>query len=183
MEAKPVILIGKGASAAHVADSDDYHVAAVSEAVRLCDRCDWLAVNDTKALYAMEPGDFAKASALVLPRRLHDDPRAKSKTAWTVALGHSQCRPPYPRCELFRLHTDHDAPEELPYFGVCWSTAESLVAFLIYRGYRTFRLNGITREAAYHPLFKPRTKKHASHFKINYRRIVTRIREAGGTVE
>lgn len=175
----PCIVIGKGVGVRYV-ERGPYHVAAVSEAVRHCARCDWLGVNDIAALRSLLPADWAKVGTLVLPTHLHGDSSAAPKLVrFEKAIRHV----PANRFAIFRLHTAPASESRGPNLLRCWSTAESLIGFLLHVGYREFLFNGITRQAAYDPRTPPRNQKKAHHYAINHRRCVNRIGRAGGTVK
>ena len=170
---KPIIVIAKGEHARRVPPSGHYHVAACSEAVRLCDRCEYLAVNDVPALGELTGEDFAKSARLIMPAFLHVDsiPSGFVHAGFEIARVFNSL-PVYshetPQCTYYRLHTDPEPSKYkgiIPYFGRCRSVSDSLIAWLLHAGYRNFALLGIstTRIQSYHKMFKRRFHKTNDH--------------------
>lgn len=180
----PVVILAKGQSAQHIPPGD-YHIAACSEAVRLCDRADWLAVNDLPALKALTAEDLGKANCLVLPRMLHNDSRPSGLTAWSDAIHMAAAPLVYDQLRLFRLHTDRATNPGLPYFGRCRSVSDSLIAYLLHLGYREFFTSGIETDGngGYHPLFDRQAPKRPQHRQSIWQHTLRRIEAAGATVQ
>ena len=181
MDGELVVVMGKGRSARFIPQSAAWKLAAVSEACRLAERVDWLAVN-VAAVDAMTDEDFAKASRVIVPTKLHADPRGQTLRHWERCVRWT-CP-----TDVYRLHTDppeHAAKEgEPPYFGRQMSTGESLVSWLLWKGFRRFAFSGVGPGNDYHPWFKPRTLKRThTHFADNWNRIRRRIKGAGGKIE
>jgi len=178
---KPVVVLGKGSAAQYVPLSDNYDIACIAEAVRLTDGCQWLALNDMPAFNEMKSVDFHKAERLILPTFLHVDTRAKAVVKWDKINNLI----PIKDIRLYQLPTAREKVGDLPSFGVCWSTTESLVCYLLLEGYRRFVLCGVGNgNIDYHPAFKPRGgPKNKNHFRTNYSRVVRRIIGSKGTVE
>ena len=173
----PIVIVGKGRSASWIPSSERYEVAAVSEAIRLCERCDFLAINDVAAWDSLEPEEIHSAHTLILPTYLHADPRGRT------TVPHEKVHRYLRDVILYELPTAPEHREDVPKFGRCWSTTESLVAYLLMEGYREFWFSGVEKDGtAYHPKFKPRTIKKERHFVTNWKRVVKRIDRADGKV-
>ena len=169
------IVMGKGRGARFVPQSPKWRLAAISESCRLADRVDILAVNDVAAVEAMSNDDFAKADRVLVPTKLHADPRGRTLRPW------SECVRWTCPTDVYRLHTDPPSKDvsddDPPYFGRQMSTGESLVSWLLWKGVRRFAFSGVGPGNDYHPLFKPRTVKRThTHFADNWNRIRRRIR-------
>lgn len=189
----PVVILGKGWSAVPIPSSDDYKIAAGSEAIRMCERADWLGCNDVPAFDELTSDDLGKASAVILPNFLHVTPppvnpgpndahHFRSHTEYLPALKAAKCK-----LELYCLHTDPfigENSKRLPYFGRCRSIADSLIAFLLAVGHREFVTSGIEWGGGlrYHRMFSRQVAKTVRHRKSIWGDIVTRIKKAGGSV-
>ena len=179
----PVVVLSKGASARNIPPGP-YHIAACSEAVRLCDACEWLAVNDMPALDSLTAEDMAKAQQIVLPAWLHLDPYPRGLVFWHSAIMQQHAARVLD-VNLFELHTSPDRNGRLPFFGRCRSVSDSLIAWLLHRGYRTILTSGIETDGKsdYHPLFSRQAPKTRTHRKSIWKHTLKRIQEAGATVQ
>lgn len=187
-EMKPVVILGKGPSARHVPQSDQYDIAAVNEAVRLCERCDYLAVNDVPALMNLTVLDMSLARQLILPQYLHVDPKPKELMHWREAFGNWCNRRNidigwYRNVIVYRLHTDPDPEQKrnLPYFGRCRSTSDSLIAYLLHLNYKTIVLVGVEPDGkcGYHKHMPHGVDKPSKWRRSIWRHTDKRIRLAG----
>lgn len=181
----PVVVLAKGQSARHIPPGD-YHVAACSEAVRLCDRADWLAVTDLPALEALAEQDVAKARRLLLPRMVHLDAKPSGLVPWDRAIRSTAARVLQPsQIHLFCLHTDPDPNPALRHFGRCRSVSDAAIAYLLSAGYREFYTSGIETDGAggYHPVFDRQAPKSTRHRQSIWQHTLRRIEAAGATVE
>lgn len=188
----PAVIVGCGPSAVRVPYAPDrYTVHAVNDAIRLCERADVLAINDTPALVRLTAEDIDKVGLFVLPRYLHDDPKPSGFTSAGNAfdilmekLGNDWSR--RPECDMYVLHTDPDRidPRE-PTFGRCRSTSDSLIAWLLAQGCRTFYTVGIEWDGrdGTHPDLPPGMSKSAAHRRSIWQHTLDRIQQAGATVQ
>lgn len=182
MISKPVVILSKGRSAQFVPQSDDYVIAACSEAVRLCDRCTFLAVNDVPALESLTEEDFAKTDYLILPQHLHLDNSATPMLAhWATATKEMIL----PEVLLYKLHTDPKGGDgTFPSFGRCRSISDSLIAYMLHLGFRQFLTCGIETNGSseYHPLFTRQSHKNKEWRKSIWQHTRNRIKAANGKV-
>lgn len=185
----PAVIVGCGPSAVRVPYAPDrYTVHAVNDAIRLCERADVLAINDTPALMRLTAEDIDKVDLFVLPAYLHDDPKPSGLTAASDAfdillgkLGHDWSRAP--ECDVYVLHTDPRGVA--PTFGRCRSTSDSLIAYLLSQGFRSFRTLGIEWDGrdGSHPDLPPGMNKTAAHRRSIWQHTLARIQQTGATVQ
>jgi len=187
------VVIGKGSSVTHIPASSEFKIAACSEAIRMCDRADWLAVNDVPAFESLDASDLRRADAIVLPNFLHVTPPPikpgpndlhcfRSHTTFAPAISAAKCK-----LITYCLHTDPYVAENsrrLPFFGRCRSISDSLIAYLLYLGHREIVTTGIEWNGAarYHPDFRRQVAKTVRHRKAIWSDTVKRIITAGGSV-
>jgi hypothetical protein len=188
----PIILVGKGPSAAVVRPPDGYHVGALNGAVQLCPgRVDWLFVNDYEALDEVPNSCLDRVGTLVIPTALHVHGGGRLYSAHELPAGLWD----RVAIQLYRLPSHKRLNQSLtpeafgdsnlvPTFGQVWSVGESSVAYLLHEGYREFRTVGIDARPGYSGAFSGfnQTPKPASWFAENVRRIRQRVQDAGGTI-
>ncbi len=177
MEVLPVIIVGKGPTARHVSKSPDYKGAARNGALRLCDRADWLFINDVCALKELSAWDIHfRAADMVVPTHLHADTSGRNVVSYRDF--------PFIAAKCPYTYSLPSAPKAEPTFGTIFSVGETAVAWLLAEGYRQFLTLGIDPEGGYSDLFAggPQIAQPKRHFKINWQRIQDRVKDAGGTI-
>lgn len=159
----------------------------------MCDRADWIGINDVPAFESLNDDDLCRADTCILPNFLHVTPPPvnpgpndahcfKSHVDYLPILAEANCD-----VALYCLHTDpflHENSRRLPYFGRCRSIADSMIAYLLHLGHREFVTSGIEWDGAlrYHPIFKRQVAKSVRHRKSIWSDVVKRIKTAGGSV-
>lgn len=186
----PALVVGCGPSAVHVPYApDQYTVHAVNDAIRLCERVDTLAINDTPVLMRRTFAELREVGTLLLPEHLHDDVTPTKVTPSGDAVAELVKRyDAHLGCTLrtYRLHTDPVVMrgDKEPTFGRCRSTSDSLIAWLLQEGVREFMTTGIEydgRDGWAQGL--PRgVGKYPGHRRAIWQHTVERINAAGGTV-
>lgn len=176
----PAVIVGCGPSAVPVPHRPgSYLLCTVNDAVRLCERVDIAAINDTPAL-ARISDQASKIEALLLPRYLHDDPGPSSLTMFSHARWDYGFESVPTR--LFSLHTD---PVTLRgTFGRCRSTSDSLIAWLLSEGYRRLYTIGIEWDGrgGWAQGLPCGHEKSVSHRQSIWQHTLKRITDAGATV-
>jgi len=183
--ATPVLIVGKGPSARPVEATATRYVAALNEAASLCERCDWLFVNDFSALATLSRALVANAGTLVLPNHLHRDPFGATHCHWARAIDTLGLTPR--RVDVYRLFSDphFGSVRHLPEFGRIHSVAETAIAWLLRLGFGTFQTIGIDPAGGYADNFAggPQTDKPAEWFQQNWLALEARVQRAGATIE
>lgn len=182
---KPALIVGKGPSARPVDLSEDYCVAALNGAVRMCEHADYLFANDDSALAEFTFQDLAtRVEVMVLPTHLHlatNGRQVRSVRKYQSILRRKQVL----------MHALPSADKlyimkgPILRFGRQQSVAETAVACLIHMGHRDFYTVGVDVEGGYHTEFSEdqqvRTKRK-DWYRTNWLRIAHRIRLVGGTL-
>lgn len=179
---KPVLILGKGPSARHVPASDEFDIAALNGAVKLCESARWLFVNDFEAFSEITESDLKKVDQLVLPSELHvrcGKGLVGAERVIPDVIGHVG------RISFYRLHTALKTRVDLPYFGRIISVAETAACWCVKEGRHEFRTLGLDPDGGYSEYFAggPQVDKPNSHFKRNWQAVCRRIRRVGGTIE
>ena len=169
---KPIVILGKGPSALHLPKSDKYDVAALNNAIWLCEQPTFTFFNDIEPMELTSDEDFKKVKTLVLPSFLHSqfNPRfggINRHVHFLELLKIFPGRLDHVELYLYELHPgDNVRPEEQqrtrrPDAGVpaldewpgsCGVTAANFLAKYI--GYKDFIFAGIDVNGGYHPLFE-----------------------------
>lgn len=188
----PALIVGCGPSAIHVPRlPDQYTVHAVNDAIRLCEHVDTLAINDTPVLMRRTYAELQEVDTLLLPEHLHDNTVPTSFTPAEVAVGMLMTtfgitRPAGWLLRTYRLHTDPvvKAGHAKATFGRCRSTSDSLIAWLLEQGVRTFLTNGIEWDGrhGWAEGLPPGMPKAPAHRRQIWEHTLKRIEYAGGTV-
>jgi hypothetical protein len=68
---KPIIILGKGPSALYLAKSENYDVAALNNAIWLCEEPTYVFFNDIEPMELTSDDDFNKVKTMIVPSYMH----------------------------------------------------------------------------------------------------------------
>lgn len=169
----PIIILGKGPTALRLAKSDKYDVAALNNAIWLCEEPTFTFFNDIEPMELTSAEDFKKVKTLIVPSYLHSqfNPRFGG-----VNQHIHFCRLPeifpdgrFDNVDImpYELHAgDNEKDEEKKRSGKdnseCpgldeWPGSTGVTAANIlakYFGYKEFIFAGVDPNGGYHPLFE-----------------------------
>ena len=169
---KPIIILGKGPSALHLPKSEKYDVAALNNAIWLCEEPTYTFFNDIEPMELTSKEDFQKVKTLIIPSFLHSqfNPRFGGVNQHVHFLRLPEIFPDERFKDidimLYELHPgDNSRPEEQQrtnssnsqepsldeWPGSCGVTAANFLAKFM--GYKKFIFAGIDVDGGYHPLF------------------------------
>jgi hypothetical protein len=171
---KPIIILGKGPSALHLPKSDKYDVAALNNAIWLCEEPTYVFFNDIEPMELTSDDDFKNVRTMVVPSFLHSqfNPRFGGVNQH---VHFSKLTEIFPNrfneinFYLYELHPGDNSKleeqrrtnsenaqvpslDEWP--GSCGVTAANFLAKFL--NYKEFIFAGIDPAGGYHPIFENR---------------------------
>ena len=171
---KPIIILGKGPSATYLPKSDKYDVAALNNAIWICEEPTYVFFNDIEPMELTSDEDFKKVKTMIVPSYMHSqfNPRFGGINQH---IHFSKLAEIFPDrfnnidFYLYELHpgdnskleerqrTNSDnahVPNLDEWPGSCGVTAANFLAKFL--GYKEFIFAGIDPDGGYHPIFENR---------------------------
>jgi len=168
---KPIIILGKGPSALHLPKSEKYDVAALNNAIWLCEEPTYVFFNDIEPMELTSDSDFKNVRTMIVPSYMHTqfNPRFGGINQH---VHFSKINEIFPNrfndidIYLYELHPGDNTKEEerirsnsndaqVPALdewpGSCGVTAANFLAKFL--NYKEFIFAGIDPNGGYHPMF------------------------------
>ena len=151
----PVILVGKGPTAKHIQKTNNFKIAALNNSVILCERVDYLFINDMEALDLIPEAKWDVIHKVIIPTYPHSNWSPHRSITHQTLL---DCIPKKIDYFVHRLDTCLDKDPSIPYLGKSFSVGTVALQYLGLEGYKEVLHCGIDSEGGYHPIFEKRDK-------------------------
>jgi hypothetical protein len=169
---KPIIILGKGPSALYLPKSDKYDVAALNNAIWLCEEPTYVFFNDIEPMELTSDDDFKKVRTMIVPSFLHSqfNPRFGGVNQHVHFSKLTEIFPdrfndidfylyelhPGDNSKLEEQHRTNSENAQVPSLdewpGSCGVTAANFLAKFL--NYKEFIFAGIDPNGGYHPAFE-----------------------------
>lgn len=152
------VLVGKGPSAKNIKKSNDYNIAALNNALILCEEVDYLFINDFEVLELLEKEDWDKVKKVILPTYPHYRKKPNKNLPYISFL--NQIPNQTIEYSIYRMQTCLDNDPQYPYFGPIHSVATTAIYWLGKNGCKNLDYCGIDPTGNYNQVFNIKKYKN-----------------------
>ena len=176
-----IVLVGKGPTAKKIKKSDEYGIAALNNAVILCEEVDYLFINDIEILDLIDEDQWSKVKMIIIPTYPHYNCGPYKHITHNTLLDKIPIKVEY---DVHRLDTCLDNDYNIPYLGSSYSVGTTAIQWLGKNGCKELNYCGIDPDGGYNPIFNIMDKdnqpiNHAARaesgkvvYQINYSKFI-----------
>ena len=155
-----VVLVSKGPSARRISKRDDYLIAALNDAIVLCEEVDFYFCHDQDNIDIIDPAEWKKVKNFIMPYY----PQKRHPGGFSEDYRSEQWMRPVievnPDCKFHLVALGvHDLnglkyPDDIPHMGETYSVLQTAATWLGINGVKDLITCGIDPEGGYHPMFE-----------------------------
>lgn len=155
-----VVLVSKGPSARHIPKSDEYKIAALNDAIILCEEVDYFFCHDQDNIDIIDPNEWLKVKNFIMPYYPQKRHPGGFSSDYDYHKWMDDVLKVNPECKfhlvVLGVHAMNGltCPTDIPHMGETYSVLQTAATWLGMNGITELITCGIDPEGGYHPMFE-----------------------------